>query len=177
MNQCFSRGGVLMRIDLTEANRTPGSVGRHVLEERMGPLELGSEEVILPEPVRAELTVTGSEGMFWVEGGVAATGEFRCSRCLAPFRVPLSAELQEKYHPRGAAADLDAVFHHGDYVDVTREVQKALLLVLPMKPVCRADCPGLCPTCGRDLNEGPCGCRDETVDPRLAALAGFFKDR
>ncbi|HUW66133.1 MAG TPA: DUF177 domain-containing protein [Spirochaetia bacterium] len=166
-----------MRIDLTEAKRTPGVVEHHVLEERMGPLELGGEDVNLPDPVRAELTVTGSEDMFWVEGRVSATGEFSCSRCLAPFRVALEAEMQEKYYPQGAPADDDVVYHHGDYLDVTREVQKALLMVLPMKPVCRTDCRGLCPTCGRDLNEGPCGCRVEAVDPRLAPLAGFFKER
>ena len=166
-----------MRIDLTGAKPTPGSVEHHVLEERLGPLELGGDVINLPEPVRAELSVTGSDGVFWVEGQIAATGEFRCSRCLAPFQAPLRAELSEKYYPQGAAVDVDAVFHHGDYVDVTREVQKALLLVLPMKPVCRPLCPGLCPVCGRDLNEGPCGCKDEAVDPRLAPLAGFFQDR
>lgn len=163
-----------MRIDLTDAARTPGLTQHHLLEERLAPLELGGEEIALPDPVRAELSVTGADGIFWVEGTVWATGEFRCSRCLAPFRMPLAAGLQEKYYPPGVAGDPEAVFHHGDWVDVTREVRKALLLTLPMKPVCRPSCAGLCPRCGRDLNEGPCGCGEAPADPRLAPLAGFW---
>lgn len=166
-----------MRIDLNEAKRAPGGAKRYVLEESMDPLELGGEEVVLAGPVRADLTVTGSEDMFWVEGKVGATGEFRCSRCLAPVLVPLEAEILEKYYPPSATADEDTVCHHGDHLDVTREVQKALLQALPMKQLCRVDCRGLCPVCGRDLNDGPCGCSVEAVDPRLAPLAGFFKDR
>jgi len=165
-----------MRIDLTEAKNDPGVPRSYVLEERLGPLELGGERVVLATPVRAALKVTGADGVFWVEGPVTATGEFQCSRCLTSVRVDLEGELREKYSPRGTQTDDEAVPFEGDCLDVTRDVEKALLLAMPMKPVCRPDCRGICPRCGRDLNEGPCGCRAEDVDPRLAALAGFFKD-
>jgi len=164
-----------MRIDLTEVKNEPGVPRSYALEERMGPLELGGEEVVLTGPVRVELKITGADGVLWVEGSVTATGEFCCSRCLAPVRVSLAGELREKYCPPGTAADEEAVVYQGDSLDVTREVEKALLLVMPMKPVCRPDCRGICPVCGRDLNEGPCGCRAEDVDPRLAVLAAFLE--
>jgi len=59
-------------------------------------------------------------------------------------------------------------------------VKEQVLLSVPMKPLCRNDCAGLCPVCGRDLNEGACNCRKEELDPRLAPLAQFketLKDR
>ncbi|MCL6560327.1 MAG: DUF177 domain-containing protein, partial [Firmicutes bacterium] len=68
-----------------------------------------------------------------------------------------------------------AVPFHGDVLDVTPEVLKSIILALPMKAVCREECPGLCPGCGRNLNEGRCGCVNEDIDPRLSVLKDFFK--
>jgi uncharacterized protein len=58
----------------------------------------------------------------------------------------------------------------GDDLDLTAPVRESLLLELPMKPVCREDCVGLCPVCGANLNLERCGCRAETADPRLVSL-------
>jgi uncharacterized protein len=55
-------------------------------------------------------------------------------------------------------------------LDLTEVVRQAIFLAIPMSPVCRADCAGLCPQCGQNLNEGQCHCVSEVVDPRLEVL-------
>jgi len=76
-------------------------------------------------------------------------------------------ETAERAEEDGVEAPLPLV---GDEVDLTLPAWEALVLELPMKPVCREDCRGLCPVCGTNLNERECGCRVEEADPRLEAL-------
>jgi uncharacterized protein len=61
--------------------------------------------------------------------------------------------------------------HH--HLDLTEAVRQALVTQLPMRPLCRPDCAGLCARCGADLNEGPCGCPDEPADDRWSVLRGL----
>lgn len=72
-------------------------------------------------------------------------------------------ELQEQ--------DMNVIHLSGEVFETEPLVVEQLQLNIPMKPLCRPDCAGLCPRCGADLNEGDCGCETETVDPRWAALA------
>jgi uncharacterized protein len=58
-----------------------------------------------------------------------------------------------------------------DHVDLALPIRDAVLLELPIAPLCRADCAGLCPVCGRDNNDDPCSCDQTTPDPRWAALS------
>lgn len=148
--------------------------------------------------VRGQVTNTGDSML--VEG--QAQGEFAmtCARCLRPMRAPVTAEFQERFRRQGArpvdrAADRrpetgpelgdppvsldddqdDARSYHGDWLNLDEAVREALLLHMPMKPVCAPDCRGLCPQCGTNLNEAACGCEPETVDPRLAVLREWGK--
>jgi len=59
---------------------------------------------------------------------------------------------------------------HGDHIDLEPMAREAVVLGLPLAPLCRPDCKGLCPSCGADLNQGPCGCPPAAADPRWAAL-------
>ena len=72
--------------------------------------------------------------------------------------------------------DGDYVVAEDDRLDLDELVREDILLDLPTKYLCREDCKGLCPTCGKDLNQGPCGCARQEIDPRLAALAGLLED-
>lgn len=104
-----------------------------------------------------------------------------CSRCLEAVDVPVPLVFEEEFFqtvdiitglPLGLAQDDPALLidnHHDLHMaDVIREY---LLLALPMKPLCREDCKGLCPHCGHNLNEGPCDCNSDTVDERWNTLA------
>jgi len=106
--------------------------------------------------------------------------ELICGRCLSLFRYPLTLNFEEEYSPTvdvfsGAPLPLPeetGVFsideHH--ILDLTEAVRQYTVLAIPMKPLCRKDCAGLCPSCGRNLNQGSCDCPTQSIDPRWSEL-------
>jgi uncharacterized protein len=136
----------------------------------------------LAEPVR----VTGrlqpaGEGRFYWHAKLAARVTETCRRCLEPVQVTVEADVTALF-----TQDPDALDDPDSYplpsdatvIDVTPAVREELILAVPQYVVCRDDCRGLCPSCGHDLNAGPCGCAPAT-DLRwqaLAALKGMLRD-
>lgn len=116
--------------------------------------------------------------------GVLATGRItgslvgECVRCLDPVEVPVSAEFQELFYYDAedlSAEEADeALFVVEELVGVEPLVHDALVLELPLQPLCGEDCPGLCAECGARLADDP-DHRHETVDPRWAALNAFVQ--
>ena len=103
-----------------------------------------------------------------------------CTRCLAPVERPVDEELELAIETGAAepmlgeheltTSDLRTLFLDGDELDTTPILMEQLQLNIPMKPLCREDCAGLCPQCGADRNQAPCGCERSDVDPRWQAL-------
>ncbi|MDQ4145530.1 MAG: DUF177 domain-containing protein [Actinomycetota bacterium] len=119
--------------------------------------------------LRAESVVEG----ILVTGSVQAEATFDCARCLSSFELPMSLELCELFLAPGheAPADEDSYEVAGKEVHLEPMLRDAVVLALPLKPVCRDDCAGLCAGCGRNLNEDACICSNDETDPRWAELA------
>jgi uncharacterized protein len=102
-----------------------------------------------------------------LRGELEARAELACSRCAVFFSTTLtdSSFLRAYDLPEGA-----------DEVDVTDDLREAILLQLPNFPICSAACKGLCPQCGKNLNEGPCGCEQPREDDRWSSLDGLNPD-
>ena len=99
-----------------------------------------------------------------------------CARCLDPITARLSVDFQELYvYPESEAGDDEASRLDHDLLDLEPALRDAVVLALPFRPVCREDCPGLCPDCGQRMADEP-GHRHEQIDPRWAALAAFTTD-
>ena len=111
-----------------------------------------------------------------VDGTASGLLRLNCSRCLEPFNFSFEAPLAEFYTTAVEGADEEAIYFTGDYLDLTPEVLKSLLLELPMKPLCSEKCKGLCSTCGRNLNEGDCECTGTDIDPRFNVLRDLLKE-
>jgi uncharacterized protein len=121
-----------------------------------------------------------------VEGEARTTARVLCSRCLAEMDLPLRGEFQALYVPQARAQaeptkrraseweDQRVNFYSEATVDLADEVAQALLIELPMRPLCRPDCAGLCPTCGHNRNDGPCSCPPERGDDPWATLRRLF---
>jgi uncharacterized protein len=128
------------------------------------------------ESVALEVEPDGSD--VFVRGRLAATMPQTCSRCLEDFAARIDAPVDVRLVPKPVGADsvelgvddLDTDFYENDELDVTRVVANEATLALPMKPLCREDCRGLCPACGANRNVTPCTCDTRPPDPRLAAL-------
>ena len=122
-------------------------------------------------------------GRYRVAGRLTGEIELACSRCLEPFRLPVAADFDLRYVPHVENTghgendekeveedDLSTAFYENDAIDLGQLIMEQLQLALPMKPLCREDCRGLCPNCGTNLNTGRCDCDVKWEDPRLAAL-------
>jgi uncharacterized protein len=113
-----------------------------------------------------------------VNGRIAATVPQTCGRCLETFPALVQADLDLRLAPRPSSGDnvelgqddLDVAFYTGDQIDVGALIETETTLALPMKPLCREDCRGLCSVCGGDRNAHACTCTARPPDPRLAAL-------
>lgn len=140
-------------------------------------------------PLVVEGTVTNTGNGYLLDGVVRAVLELECGRCLRPVRWPLEARLCERYlaedeggAPSGETGpgdeedEADGTYtFRGDYLDMSEAVREQIVVSLPMKLVCRDDCQGMCPKCGKVLNDGPCDCDEEPADIRLAPLAEWLK--
>lgn len=169
-----------MELNLEEALEAPVAVS-HRLEVPMGRLE--RPELLLLEPVAFAGTLQKADPGFVLTGTFSVAGEIACSRCLAPVAFSSSGEVSWLFAPvhrrpledetELTAGDLDVVWYDEFVVPFDPLVEEQLLLELPMKPLCRPDCRGLCPRCGADRNSAPCGCREEG-DERLAKLKSLL---
>lgn len=118
-----------------------------------------------------------------VRSRIEARVEWLCARCLEPLSLHLASEYTTNLKPNPGTPwpeeielsreDLETEFYQGEEIDVTSLVQDQVLLALPAKAVCREECRGLCPHCGKNLNRETCTCPERGVDPRLEVLRGF----
>ncbi|MFI1828064.1 YceD family protein [Streptomyces sp. NPDC020412] len=174
--------------DTHELGRRPGALQR-LTRSVPAPKDLGIEEVVgVPEGEAVELELrleSVMEGVL-VTGTARASAEGECVRCLEPLRLDVVAEFQEMFtypdaddRSRGRAADAgddaegeDIVLLKDGLFDLEPVLRDAVVLALPMQPVCREDCAGLCTQCGVRLDDDPDHHHD-ALDIRWAALQGL----
>lgn len=124
--------------------------------------------------VTVDVTATSTLDDIEVAGTLAVEWSDHCARCLRPLADTLRIDVAERYAEAsddpGRPTDPAAFpIEHGQ-LDLAPMVREEVLLGIPDAPRCRADCPGLCPVCGADLADGPCGCDTAVRDERWAAL-------
>ena len=147
-------------------------------EIKLVPLELGGQRYLpVPETVPAELTITRAATGTVFELGFHVRLHGPCFRCLddAVLDLPISAREYQATAPEGDD-ELRTEYLQDDRLDLSTWARDALAVELPDKILCRPDCAGLCPVCGKDLNVEPHEHVEERTDPRWAALAEL-KDR
>lgn len=132
-------------------------------------------------PLTAELTAVYADRAIDVTGTISCRVRLQCSRCLDPIEEQMTVPFEETFKvvsketaEQGEQDDEDFVPIHGERLDLRPYVEEELVLHLPLAPLCREDCEGLCPECGQNRNERECGCSREKIDPRFASLKDFF---
>jgi uncharacterized protein len=117
---------------------------------------------------------------------VEAAIELTCARCLEPFTFNADAQFDAEYQPsidietglpaKSSLSDTAFSITQNHQIDLTEALRQHLLLTVEMVPVCRPDCQGFCPTCGANLNEGPCDCPPAEEASPFAVLQGLLTE-
>ncbi len=161
-------------LPITTLRRQVGARREERRAGRIGELSVVGSVVPATAEVVADVRLDSVDGGIEVAASIRAPWQGECRRCLRPLSGELLCEVRELYRARHlhetTDADEDTYPLEGDHLDLGPLVRDALLLELPLAPLCREDCRGLCPTCGGDLNAGPCECPSTAPDPRWAAL-------
>jgi uncharacterized protein len=163
-------------VDVTELLRHPG-VRKPVHTRAEAPAGLRVVDTIVPEgaEVEADVTLESLPDGIVVSGVVTAPWEAQCRRCLKPVEGHVAARVRELYRQEPVDGD-DAYVVEGDRLDLTPLTREAVVLDLPLAPLCRPDCRGLCPVCGADRNETDCGHGGAARDERWAALDALLDE-
>ncbi len=169
-------------LDTRDLPRRPGAM-RVVQRVVTAPADLGLELIRVPEGAKLSLDLrmeSVTEGVL-VSGEVSGPVEGECGRCLRPVADSVTVSIQELYAYEHSATDEtteeDEVGRlQGDLIDLEPVVRDAVVLALPSHPLCREDCPGLCPDCGVPWDELPAGHGHTQLDPRWAALAQLAEE-
>lgn len=146
------------------------------------------------EPLCGRIAVQRAGKGWLLRGSLTGAVVLPCSRCAEDARVPLAVHIEELLAvPQQGEEPEDGDRSHAEeeldadsYVildagvpllDLANLCWQEFVLALPVTPLCREDCQGLCPRCGANRNNGPCGCAEDEGDPRLAALRGLVVRR
>jgi uncharacterized protein len=155
------------------------------------PLELDIQagDIEFADGIHVVCTISKYTDLSKLEIEVTAQVEQNCSLCVEPFRQDITGEVSLiiRHMKKGElipsyaeddSEDIDAyddnliILPFGENsIDITENVHDALLLAVPTKPVCGGDCKGLCADCGKNLNNGDCGCSKDTIDSRWQTLS------
>ena len=145
---------------------------------------LDREPLLEISPVRLEGEISRIEKGFALGARIAYGGRLECSRCLASYPFQAREDFSLVLAKRAPAVgkeitleveDLDVYFYEDPVLSVAPIAEERIQMAVPMKPLCREDCRGLCPRCGEDLNAADCGCEVAVTDPRWEALRQLKK--
>lgn len=151
--------------------------------QNFAPETLDRYELLAISPVRWKGQVVFADPGYFLRARLSYEQTLSCNRCLKPIVEPTEVDLElmilvdRRGDPGGEHAlheqDMSILHVEEEVLETDPILQEQVQLNVPMKPLCREDCRGLCPQCGADLNEGPCSCAKTEIDPRWASLAAL----
>ncbi len=169
-----------MFVNLTDVLTNEGKVLPMQVEAGITQIPVGGESyrVLKSTPVDFVFTNTG-KGRARIEGEAVFTFALNCDRCLQPVEKEIALTFNREVTAPDVSADR-SVEEEQDFMDgyqlhVEDLLNSEIVTSWPMKILCKPDCKGICPTCGRDLNTGTCDCDNFVPDPRMAAIKDIFE--
>lgn len=176
-------GRVSTRLDLRDVRGSS-----HAVDRAFPPTTFGGDDAFtVAAPVDLALGVRKDGDKYCLRGRMVTTVRRECCRCLEPFDVPTTVDVDVRYLPQHVNTgegeheisdeDLSIAFYRDDEIDLAGLVREQLQLAAPMKPLCEDGCRGLCPVCGANRNRETCACDTAWRDPRLEPLRAFVRRR
>lgn len=173
-----------MKLDLSELVNTPGMSGSVDIDEPC-PKEM---EIECTAPVKGQIKVENTGTLLLISGEVETKIKFECSRCLVDFTESVDAEIEEEFRVERVgdmmrALPLDeediesAKLVENNLLDIDELIRQTLLVTLPIAPLCRPECQGLCTTCGENLNVRKCTCPLAEPESPWHVLAELMEEK
>lgn len=163
-----------MFIELSELIKNVGAEKNFKGDCHIEDIKYMGEAIRFDGPVKVDLNVKNVGGVLCLSGHGTSTMLVNCGRCGRPLTEELSFELNESLLYEGSnvqiSDDEDVIVFSGYRFEISEIVSNYIFMNLPIRYLCKEDCLGVCPKCGKDLNDGDCGCDKQEIDPRLAAL-------
>ncbi len=160
----------------------PGTIDFGSDLRQVGPLKIKGRAELIKEHHGGKVIVPNIR----LIGEFAGDFESNCARCLEPVPAHVERQFDLIYRPLGSDRRADEVsiteaeteigYYQGEGMELADSLREQVLLALPIRFVCREDCKGICPGCGKNLNEGSCGCVQKMTDPRWDALKELKKN-
>src|SRR5215467_6593383 len=164
-----------------DENFAPGTIDLGEDIRQKTPVHAGGRAELIRENRGAKETVEDIR----LVGNLSTQVELHCARCLEPVERTVNESFDLLYRPQGvdrrgdevsiSRAETEIGYYQGEGVLLEDVLKEQILLALPVKQICRTDCKGLCPQCGRNLNVESCDCETTMSDPRWAALEDIRK--
>ena len=161
-----------------------------VLEESVQALDIKPGDFTFGDRFQVVCKVKQDGNFARIQGEVTVPASLECARCLEQYsqdiigtfslvarRLRKGESIPAESEDEKVEDDLIFVEFDVDSIDITDFIHDALLLAVPLKPICRESCRGLCPICGSNLNDGDCGCSNKKVDPRWQSLTALKPDK
>ena len=169
-----------MQINLSELFSSDGKEKTYTQDIEMTRFQApdGVYEIVEKEPVRLTVRHVGNRKLE-MSGEIRLSLEIPCDRCLEEVAVEIPYHIEKKLDMKLTEEERINELDESSYLtgmdlDVDRLVYLEVLMGWPLKILCKEDCKGICSRCGKNLNEGPCGCAEEPKDPRMAAISDIF---
>lgn len=160
----------------------PGTIGFGSELRQTGALKIKGRAELVKEHHGGKVVVSNIR----LIGEFSGNFEANCARCLEPVPLHLEKSFDLIYRPLGSDRRADEVsiseaeteigYYQGDGMELADSLREQVLLAVPIKFVCSEDCKGICASCGKNLNEGACGCVQKVSDPRWEALKDLRKN-
>lgn len=169
-----------MFINLTEVLKGEEQAISMLVKAQITAVSVGGESYSVCEarPVGFVFRNTG-RGRAEIEGTATFFFDADCDRCLKPVKQEIALSFSREVWAPDTAADPSVYeeqpFMDGFQLNVEELLNSEIVTSWPMKILCKPDCKGLCPKCGRDLNTGTCDCDSFVPDPRMAAIKDIFE--
>jgi uncharacterized protein len=146
-------------------------------------------DVQFRDPLHFKLRLQKTGQIVEVDGSLSATVGLRCGRCLQPFEQLLTADFALTFSPLVVREEVEAeeieleadelglIYYRDETLELREPLQEQLIMAVPIGPVCRDACQGLCPECGTDQNEAHCDCEKKPFNNKFGALADLKLDK
>lgn len=147
--------------------------------------ELVEENAVFLKPVHADVTIKKIGEEIFIQGYISTCLSLICSRCLSPYEYCIDSDFNHVYLPEELeiekeqleSDDMNRLFYYSRKLDLKEIILEQLNFTFPLRPMCSADCQGICPICGKIIKEGNCSCAATDSDPRLDKFKIFLRDK